>query len=480
MIRLEGVRYEYPGAPGFALDGVDLSVAAAERVILTGPSGSGKSTLLRVVNGLVPHFYGGRFGGRAVVGGLDTRRSTPQELAGVVGTVFQDLPTRFLTGSVQDEITFSLEVAGVRPAEIVPAAFAIADRMGLARLNGRRIDTLSAGEQARLAMAAAVARRPQALVLDEPLTHIDPDGASAAVGWMADLARQSPITLLVAEHRTAGWREFAGRTIRMGEAETKARTEAVWPGEPGPITAGRGAGLCAVDLHLSFGRLPVLRGVDLEVRPGELTGLIGRNGSGKTTLLRCLLGLQRPDRGRVELDGISTSGKTVTEIARRVGLVPQAPSSLLFSETVAAEIELSLRRGPPSEAVETAAWLEAFGLIPLAERYPRDISAGERQRVALAVILAGRPGVLLLDEPTLGMDRAMMDWLGNLLRGLCNEGIGILVATHDPGFVTAYADRAILLADGLVRAEGDPTSVVRADPAYAMAIESGGEDAHPG
>src|SRR3989304_5052009 len=171
MIDLEEVRYPYPEGTPPSLDGVDLMVSAGERVVLTGVSGSGKSTMLRVVNGLVPHFYGGRFGGRALVGGVDTRASSPQGLAADVGTVFQDLPARFLTGTVEDEIAFSLEV-GREEARRIPARVAeIAERMAVSALGDRRLDQLSAGEQARLAIAVAAARRPRVLLLDEPVTH---------------------------------------------------------------------------------------------------------------------------------------------------------------------------------------------------------------------------------------------------------------------------------------------------------------------
>jgi energy-coupling factor transport system ATP-binding protein len=467
MIRLDGVRYAYPDSERFALEGVDLGVDAGQRVLVAGPSGCGKSTLLRVINGLVPHFYGGRFGGRARIAGIDTRHASPQELAGVVGTVFQDLPARFLTGSVRDEIAFSLELGGVRPGETAAGADEIAERMGLARRNGQSIENLSAGEQARLAMAAAAARRPHVLVLDEPLTHIDPQGARAAIEWVQGLSAQAGTTVVVAEHRVAGWSRICGRTIRMDGAPPQTVSSERADGVPVNRVSGPAA-LRADGLHFAYRRDRVLRGVDLEVRPGELTALIGRNGSGKTTLLRCLVGLEHPQAGRVLLDGRSIAGGSVGEVARRVGYVPQAPSSLLFADTVAAELEMTLRASARNGAAGSIhPWLEAFGLNHLAQRYPRDLSAGERQRVALAAILAASPPLLLLDEPTLGMDRRRMDWLGRLLRRLCAAGAGVLVATHDPAFVAVHADRALLLADGGVQAEGKPSAVLAADPAYA-------------
>jgi energy-coupling factor transport system ATP-binding protein len=225
------------------------------------------------------------------------------------------------------------------------------------------------------------------------------------------------------------------------------------------------------DLLLTFGSVEVLQGVDLDVRPGELLALVGRNGSGKTTLLRCLIGLTRPQGGQISVQGRSIVGRPVGETARTIGYVPQAPSSMLFADSVEDEIALTLRnRGYAASPGAATPWLEAFGLSSLAARYPRDLSAGERQRVALAAVLSGRPSIVLLDEPTLGMDRWRMGWLGRSLERLRQAGCAILVATHDAAFVAEYASRAVLLAAGRIAAAGDPLEVLRTDPAFAAAL----------
>ena len=489
MISIEAVRYTYPEAPRPALSGIDLTVSAGERVLLAGVSGSGKSTLLRVVNGLVPHFYGGRFGGRALVGGVDTRLSSPQGLAADVGTVFQDLPARFLTGTVEDEIAFSLEV-GREEARRIPARVAeIAERMAVSALGDRRLDQLSAGEQARLAIAVAAARRPRVLLLDEPVTHIDPSGAQAVVEWVRQLSHDEGVAVLVAEHRLEVWQVIADRVMRLSQGGL--------PAVDGPSKSGNGecpelgeigasvppAALRLRGLRLRLGRVDVLRGVDLDVRPGELLALVGRNGSGKTTLLRCIMGLTRPGVGEISINGASVNGRSVGEVARTIGYVPQAPSSMLFADSVAEEIGLTLRsRGHDDGPSGVAPWLAAFGLSSLAGRYPRDLSAGERQRVALAAVLAGRPSMVLLDEPTLGMDRPRMGWLGRGLERLRRAGCAIVVATHDASFVAEYASRAVLLAAGRIAAEGRPRVVLEADPAFAGALarwHAGAEDGAP-
>jgi energy-coupling factor transport system ATP-binding protein len=470
VLELDHLTYTYPGAIRPALTDINLNVVGGERLLVGGPSGSGKSTLLRTANGLVPHFYGGRFAGRARVLGVDTRSAGPQTLASRVGMVFQDLPARFLTDSVEDEIAFSLELAGSGRPVIASGVRDIAERMGVAHLAGRRLEHLSAGEQARLAIAAALARKPDLLLMDEPVTHIDPAGAGAVVEWVGQLSREEGVAVLVAEHRVEGWRPVVDRWIRLPSANGLEQGA-----DPPPDRGLRLGGIVPAALRvrgvgLSLGRRPILRDVDLDLAPGELAALVGRNGSGKTTLLRTLVGLQRLDVGEIDLGGESIVGRGVAASVRRVGFVPQAPASMLFADTAEDEILLTLRQGGADGPDEVAGWLEAFGLTRVRQSYPRDLSAGERQRLALAAILAGKPSVLLLDEPTLGMDRERLRWLGRVLAGLCRAGCAILVATHDVGFVAEHATRALLQEGGRIVVEGTPDDVLRADPAFDAAL----------
>ena len=472
VLELDRVGYSYPGSSRPALTAVDLRLAPGERVLLTGASGSGKSTLLRTANGLVPHFYGGRFSGRAVVMGLDTRQAPPQLLASHVGMVFQDLPARFLTDSVEDEIAFSLELSGSPSRRIAGEVAAISERMGVTPLIGRRLEHLSAGEQARLAITAALARGPSLLLLDEPVTHIDPEGSMAVADWVRQLSGEQGVTVLLAEHRLETWRGMIERSFHLAAGDSAGpgvdmdgsvhRPWAGWTIKPRSLTV-RG-------LHLTLGRRRVLGDLDLDLAPGELLALVGRNGSGKTTLLRALAGLQRPEAGQIAVDGKPIVGRRASEIAAEIGFVPQAPASMLFADTVEDEIRWTLRRVGETSPPQVDPWLKAFGLQAMRLRYPRDLSAGERQRLALAAILAGGPPIVLLDEPTLGMDRRRLAWLGRLLRDLCRQGCSVLVATHDPGFIVEHADRAALLEQGRIVAEGPPERVLQADAAFAAGL----------
>lgn len=512
MIELWDVRYQYPDSSDAALVGIDLRVPRGEILLLAGRSGSGKSTLLRAVAGIVPRFYGGRFGGTVRVAGMDTRRHLPSELAAKVGIVFQEPETRFLSRRAEDEIAFGLEVAGLGGAEIRRRVDSIVERLELGSLLGRRLDELSAGQQQRVAVAAAVGRQPDVLLLDEPTSQLDGQGAEEVVGWISDLCRNSGLTAVVAESRLGRWAETAerlghleaGRLSALGPVEEAAARMPIvppigraaralglshWVGEEARAelrrrvtgiangrtgSAARGVRRLRVSgLTFAFDGPPVLQGVDVDVGPGETVALVGPNGSGKTTLLRCLMGLLTPRSGEVELDGRSILGQPVFERARRIGYVPQWPAGLLFAADLRQELQITLRNlGREADgALDPEAVLARLGLRQVAGRYPRDLSAGQRQRAALAAILVARPEVLLLDEPTLGMDPEAQEDLGRLLADLRREGAAVLVATHDVEFAARHAQRCVVLEDGRVTTAGPTGETLFSRPATRTALQ---------
>lgn len=510
VVELDQVSYWYPASGAAALDRVNLRLEPGDRLLLAGLSGSGKSTLLRVLNGLVPHFYGGRFAGHARVAGLDVRQAGPARLAGHVSLVFQEPEARFVASHAEDEIAFGLEVAGVEARELRRRVGEVIERFELGRLLDRPLDRHSAGEQSRVAIAAALSRRPALLVLDEPTTELDPVAAQALVEWMDELAQTRELGFVVAEHRLGRWLgrvdrlgylEAAGRLISCGDPErVVAMMPYADPVEEARRRLGVTAGSGSVDLKKSFpsGMAPrarraagvvrlstrgvcvsyssrvVLEDVNVDVRAGEVVGLVGKNGSGKTTLLRCLMGLVPSARGEVRMDGVLLDGVPVAERAQRIGFVPQTPGSMLFADSVEAELETTLvhhglTRRPPVDPDEL---LERLGLGPVRRRYPRDISAGQRQRTALAAVLVTRPTVLLLDEPTLGMDPPAQADLGRLLREWASEGAAVLVTSHDVEFLAAHADRVIALEAGRVAAEGPTAETLFAFPGFRTMLQS--------
>lgn len=495
MIEITSLRYFYPDADAPALDGLDLHLAQGEMYFLAGRSGAGKSTVQRAVVGLVPRFYGGRFSGRVIAAGLDTRQHSPLEMAAHVGTVFQEPENRFVSRRVEDEVAFGLELAGFASSEIARRVTESVERMDIGALLGRSLETLSAGEQQRVAVAAALARQPAILLLDEPTSQLDGIGAEEVVNWVTGLGRDIGLTALLGESRLGRWVEAAHRVgyLEAGRIQVEGRPEEAIERMPiaSPLAeAARALGLDrwmgpgaedelkrrllllsnghrsqlvsgpprlrAQGLHFAFDRIPVLEGADLEVAAGETVALVGRNGSGKTTLLRSLIGLLTPRAGSLELEGRSILDRPVYERAHEIGYVPQWPAGLLFAHDLREELRITLRNlgresEPPFEPEEL---LERFGLLEVADRYPRDLSAGQRQRAALAAIVVGRPKVVLLDEPTLGMDAIAQESLGRLLEELKAGGTAIVVATHDVEFAARNAQRCVVLERGRILASG--------------------------
>ncbi|HUA07090.1 MAG TPA: ATP-binding cassette domain-containing protein [Solirubrobacteraceae bacterium] len=487
VLALDQVTYTYPGAVAPAIADVTLEIGPGELVVLAGASGSGKSTLLRAANGLAPHFYGGVFQGRATVAGMDTRDHGPGALAAAVGTLFQDPETQVVMGTVRAEVALPLENQGETPAAVARAVEEAALALGIAHLLDRPTAELSGGELQRVALGAALAGRPKLILLDEPTSQLDPVAGDELIALLRRLNEDFDAAIVIAEHRLERCLAFADRAIAMrgGRVVCDAAPAEflAWACESAPelatpgakLLAGLGlepvAGVKAARAALrSRGMLPdtgapevehnrrrrsgpkaalrfervwheidrgpvVLRGVSLEIATGERVALMGRNGAGKSTLLRHAAGLMRPTRGRVQSSG-------------RVALLLQNPADYLVHEHVRLEASAS--------ALATV----GLGDPAVRERHPRDLSGGEKQRLALAIVLDDpdrQTAVVCLDEPTRGMDRRRKDDLAALL---CELEAGVLVATHDPEFVAAFAQRVVLLADGTPIADGSPREVL--------------------
>jgi energy-coupling factor transport system ATP-binding protein len=515
VLSLERVTYSYPGADAPAIEDVTLDIGPGELVVLAGGSGSGKSTLLRAANGLVPHFHGGVFAGRATVAGMDTRVHGPGALAAAVGTLFQDPETQVVMGTVRAELALPLENQGEVPAAVARAVEEAALALGIAHLLDRPTAELSGGELQRVALGAALAGRPMLILLDEPTSQLDPVAGDELIALLRRLNEDFDAAIVIAEHRLERCLGFADRAIAMrggrvvcdaGSAEflawaCDAAPELATPGarllsglglapvagvkaarsalrargllpDPDPFAAGaserrdrkprRRAEEPALELDRVWHEIDrgpaILRGVSLAVAPGERVALMGRNGAGKSTLLRHAAGLMRPTRGKVKSSG-------------RVALLLQNPTDYLVHERVA------------QEASPGALATVGLGDPALADRHPRDLSGGEKQRLALAIVLDGagggtggaagggaggdpshQPAVVCLDEPTRGMDRRRKDDLAALLREL---DAAVVVATHDPEFVAAFAGRVVLLGEGTVIADGSPAEILAGGTYFA-------------
>jgi energy-coupling factor transporter ATP-binding protein EcfA2 len=484
LVCAERFSYAYPEGGGVSLHDVSLEIEPGTFTVLAGVSGSGKSTLLRAFCGLVPHFHGGEASGRLTVGGLDVREHGPGELAAVCGTVFQEPETQVVMGGVRAELELPLEHRGEPPGAVARAVEETALALGIADLLERRTDTLSGGELQRVAIAASMVHGPELLLLDEPTSQLDPVAGDELVWLLRRLNEDWGTAVVVAEHRLERCLPASDRVVALVEGriacDASPREHLAWAAEAMPVLATPAArlfslaglperpasvkearaGLRAAGVRMATPDAPapapkraadpalrlrgvwfeiedgpsVLRGLDLRLNPGDRVALMGRNGAGKSTLLRLAKGLAQPTRGRIERAG-------------EVALLLQHPGDYLIHE----------------HAIDDAGALgvAAAGLAGREQANPRDLSGGERQRLALEVVLAGEaPAAVLLDEPTRGMDRVHKDALAARIHQLAESGAAVVVATHDTEFAASFANRVVLLGQGVAIADGPPAEVL--------------------
>ena len=433
---IEELTFSYPGAAP-ALDRVSLVIEPGEVVLVLGPSGSGKSTLVRALAGLVPWFHGGRFAGRVEVVGRDTRRARPSELAGAVATVFQDPEDQIVLAQVEAEVAFGLENVGTPPSAILPRVHCALEVVGAAHLAGRRVTELSGGELQRVCLASALALEPRLLLLDEPTSQLDPAGAEAFL----ERAVASGAAVVVSEQRPATALRLADRVLFLDRGRIvldAPRDEAVawldehrpaWTASPSTTALQGAVGEVVTRVagaRFAYGGGPeVLGGASLELRRGEVVALTGPNGSGKTTLAKIAAGLLEAQGGTVERTG-------------RAAFLLQDPGRYLVRETALDEVALGARRDRAARA------LAEVGLAWAERAQPRDLSSGERERLALATVLVTEPDLLVLDEPTRGVDPERKAELAGLLRAQAARR-ATLVVTHDVTFAGEVADREVSL-----------------------------------
>lgn len=439
VARFEDFTYRYPEARVAALTALSLEIKGG-LTLLAGPSGSGKTTLLRCLDGLVPHFHGGVASGRVEVLGHDLRAVTPRLLAHQVALVFQEPEAQMVLPVVDQEVAFGPANLGLAAAVVKERVERALAAMGIGHLARRRVATLSGGERQRVALAGALAMDPELLVLDEPTSQLDEAGALALRQQLDRLVGQG-VAVVVADHRPQRLPDQGVSRVFLSAGRLTAPEPApAWPPRQHGSGGSRELAWEATALTVGHDRA-VLSAVDLQCHRGEVVAVIGANGAGKTTLLRTLAGLLKPIAGGLH-----------RERGRRAYL-PQDPGALLHQATVGDEIQQTIRwlklASPAQEVVDQ------FGLRGLTERDPRDLSTGQRQRVALAAILVGSPEMVFLDEPTRAADQESRRALFLAVDQLADRGAAILVATSDREFGEQVADLVVVAESGRLR-HSDP------------------------
>ncbi len=501
MIELRGITFGYAGTT--VLDGIDLTLEEGELVVVSGRTGVGKSTLLGVVTGLVPRFTGGELTGTVLLDGVDVTRTPPRERAALVGYVGQDPAAGFVTDTVEEELAYGMEQLGLAPDTMRRRVEETLDLLGIAELRHRDLRTLSGGQQQRVAVGSVLTMHPRVLVLDEPTSALDPTAAEDVLATVTRLVHDLGLTVILAEHRLERVVPFADRIclltgdggVRVADPATiladspvvpplvalgrllgwsplplavrDARRAARGLALPEPAATVRAAGeelVVARGLTVRHGSTVAVREVDLTLARGTVTALMGRNGCGKSSLLWTLHGRER-DAGGLAVDGTDPATRDARGRRALAGLVPQVPADLLYLESVAEECAAG-----DGGTGRCRTLLDRLAPGVPDDAHPRDLSEGQRLALALALVLVEVPGLLLLDEPTRGLDYPGKEALAAILRELAADGMAVLVATHDVEFVAQAADDLLVMAEGELVSHGPVREVVAQSPGFAPQV----------
>ena len=519
MIKIRNLTFYYGDASRPALQDVNLDIEDGEFVLVTGPSGCGKTSLCRCFNGLIPHFYGGEIAGGLEVQGLDVMRHTTRDLATRVGMVFQDPENQLVSMDVQREIAFGLENLAFPKDVMAKRVEESLDTLGISGLRHRQVHELSGGEKQKVVISSVLALHPDILVLDEPTSELDPKGAEDVLSIVRRLNDELGITVILVEHRLDRVVHLVDRMIVMDEGriiadgnpravlsngditsigagvppivrivqrlrddgfnvddipltvkEGRSMLKDIFMGARGSTLSHTGSadnGRPAIEIDKLWHAYPegitALKNVSLRICEGEFVAVMGRNASGKTTLVKHINGLLKPTKGKVIVNGIDTRRATIAQLSQKVGFIFQNPNDHIFADTVEEEIAFILKNlgfDSGEIAARIDEMLEMFDLEEFRRQYPRSLSGGERQRVAMASVLVARPQVLILDEPTRGMDYRLKSELMRFLNGYREKGNTVVLVTHDVETVAEHADRVVLLSEGGVVVDGNKRDVL--------------------
>jgi energy-coupling factor transport system ATP-binding protein len=501
---VENLSFQYRTRPELAIQNISFELKPGEMYLIAGSSGCGKTTLARCINGLIPRSYHGKREGRVLLHGKDVAEMQIADVAQIVGTLLQDPERQIVASNVYNEIAFGPENLGLPRAEILERVEKAMKRLKIEDLRDRETFNLSGGEKQKVALAGLLAMNPSILLLDEPLASLDPASAYEALEVFRSLADEGKTVVLV-EHRVedaiaarpdrmlymeAGQVKYLGsiddlpteidhhevklpaewvvkRVKQMDEKVDKAEpVQKAEQGEPLVIFEN-------VDFRYSDDTPLILQNLNLTIYRGDLIGVIGPNGSGKSTLVKHAIGLLKPTKGRVLVEGKDTRTMSVAQIARVLGFVFQSPTHMLYAPTVREELEFGPRNLEFKKEVMQTAVAQSVATVNLSglEEYPPlGLSFGQQKRTTIAAVLAMQSKIMIMDEPTAGQDYANYT---HFMDAMCRppvDGSQSLVAanfaatlfiTHDLDLAVTYANRVLLVGDKHIIADGAPEEVLK-------------------
>lgn len=466
MIQLENLSYTYPGAAAKSLDGINLAVRPGECVIFTGQSGCGKTTLTRVLNGLCPKFYGGTLSGRYQLDGKESADTSLDAMGLLLGSVFQDPRSQFFAKRVRDEIVLGMENHCVNRALMHQRLWEVSEPLGITRLLGREMQTLSSGEKQKVAIASVCALQPKGLVLDEPSANLDTASTAHLAEFLRKMKRKGH-TIVVSEHRLHYLRDIFDRLIVMEDGKIAAeytREQALTLREEqlaamglryfhtpplhvaGRVQPGAVCPVRAAGVSLRLNDVQILNDVALICSAGHVTAITGSNGAGKSSLCKIVAGIQKESAGAVFVAGAPARRK---KRIRNSFLVQQDVDYQLYTPSVRKEILLGTGLGP--EDPNVAQVVETLGLASLLNRHPNTLSGGQKQRVLLAAAAIRNVPLLVLDEPTSGLDGHHMRAVAGILKALAAQSTSILLITHDLEFIDLVADSVVYMNESRIK-----------------------------
>lgn len=524
VIAIKDLTYYYPDTETPALDKINLDIHEGQMILLLGGSGSGKSSLVRAIAGLIPEYYGGTYQGKVLLNKQEILKMDRRTVAQQVGLVFQDPESQLVMTGVEQEVVFGMENLGLPNKLMKRRVMEVTSALSITEYLHHFIPELSGGQKQKVALASVLTMQPRILLLDEPTSQLDPVAGEEILTMVRRLNEDNGITVVLVEQRLERCFHLADRILVMERG--KIIHDQTNPASPGQLAFARDipclpplaqlfmrAGSSEIPATVKQGRriirsyavpdavyaaMPadkprrdqqmgqksellaisslwfsyphgkeVLKNVNFKINAGDFIVLMGENGAGKTTLMKQINGLLKPDRGQVVFLGQDTKHRSVEDMAADIGYLSQNPSDYLFLPTVRDEMDFTLHNLGLTDDGYSRQLLEGLGIDGCLEMNPRDLSTGQRQRAALASVLLSRPKLLLLDEPTRGLDYVLKEQLGAILKHIQARGTAILVITHDVEFAAEFADEIALMDQGGIIAQGDKYSMLSNSTFYS-------------
>jgi len=509
-INIENLTYCYPESKGRALENINIGIDAGEVIFVCGTSGSGKSTLGKCIAGTVPHFYGGTISGEVKINNKPLASMEHSERAKKITVVFQDPERQLFMNKVHREIAFGLENVGINPSQIKRRVWETMQFTNILELWDRDIKTLSGGQKQKVALASAIAYLPECIIFDEPTSQLDPLASEEIIGLITKINKELGITMIIIEQRIEkcfdicdkilllknGKVSFFGKREELYELDTietdnylplymrlskymKQISMPISSRETKTMITNRSKEMKnklipesiktkdskeilikISGLKVSYGNQEAIKKINSSINKGDLIGVFGPNGAGKTTFLKAIMGLNKYS-GSIKILESEVNRLSSSKIGEILGYVSQNPNDYISKDTIYDELKFTLDNFNKKNYEIIDEILKELELFEIKDKNPRDLSGGERQRVAIASVLVNKPEILLLDEPTRGLDLKLKQNLGNILRKLNNNGTTIVLVTHDIEFASEFCNKYLLIFNGEIISEGSREQVLK-------------------